>query len=636
MKRFTTLALVAAALLLSTRSGFAQDSEFLLTLPNSEDITSGYATGRHSGARAVAGPYDLDGDDLQEILVTDYTGGGRVHVIENVSADTWELVYSTPWLDSTATTDNLRTVVGADLDGDGFGEIIFFAGRLYSEFNPDIATLVPGLYVFEHDGSDNSYGDAPTSIYTFTGQYNGIDLALPDRWRQEQIAVADVDGDGVEELMFGNNGAANGFDTWYILSVNGDLGSGFETWVAELLLSSRATEDYDPVARGGGSPIAIHPADLDGDGNMDLSMHAWNSFNFVNAKVTGPDTYVAPADGAPNGFLQASAPDDHVSLFGGVVVDIDGDGNDEVFYPRFQAGNVLLLNYETTEDVLQITEDNVVLNLLTGFTSLGITAGDIDGDGAMELIGAGPSYSATNFGAGTPPVWARIAEFNGGDPEDPANYFVTDLAYSEDSDMDGAAFDTIVRDSAGVMTEYLETGAQGPEFVSKLVYLGDADLDGLNEVALALQGIDDSTYVISEVFNPADSTYSRTITSSAPYANRTFLRVISGSGTSVSIQDERIVLPSDYQLHANYPNPFNPTTTLSFTLPLEKAVSVRIYDITGRLVRTLINNQVFPAGTFDVSWDGTSDAGTAVASGSYLYSMEYGNFRQSRTMVLAK
>ena len=627
MKKATTLIL---SVFLFAGVAQAQQGEFLLNIPNSDDATLGYTTGVQSGARGVTGPYDLDNDGLYEILVTDYTGGGRVHVIESTgSPDMWELVYSTPWNDSTSTSQNARYAVGADLDADGFGEIVFLSGRGYSATNPNIADLPIGLYVYEHTGSDNDYGTLPASIYEFEGD-------LPDRWVSEQMAVADIDGDDLEEIMIPNNAGTgfNDYDNWYILSVNGDIGSSFETWVQEARVSSRSNS-VDMVNRGGGSAYGIHPADLDGDGTLELSMHSWNNFNFTNGDVTGADTYALPDDMSPNAFLNAAS-SDHVSLFSGVVADIDGNGDDEVFYPNFQTGAVSILNYESGEDALQVTTDNLVLDMLPGLTSLGITVGDMDNDGNMELIGSGPSYSSSAFEGGQSPVWVRIAEFNGGDPEVASNYAIEDLVYEEGFDSDGSAFDTVERDSAGVMTSFMESGNNGPEFVSKLAYLGDPDLDGQQEVALGFQGVDDSTFVYGEVFNPSDSTYTRTTTSATSYANRVFLRVISGSGLAVSIEDERIIIPSDYRLHDNYPNPFNPTTTISFTLPIDKAISVKVYDMTGRLVRTIVNNQFYAEGFHEVTWDATNDAGQTVASGSYLYSLEYGNFRQSKTMVLVK
>ncbi|AEN74743.1 FG-GAP repeat protein (plasmid) [Rhodothermus marinus SG0.5JP17-172] len=325
----------------------------------------------------------MDGDGLVEVLVTDYSGGGRVYVIENKGVDTWELVYATPWMDSTSTSQNARYAVCGDLDGDGKGEFMFLSGRSYSATNPLVGqlNLRPGLFVYEFTGTDDDYGTGPASIYDFPDD-------LPDRWVSEQMVVADVDGDGQQELLFPNNGRNNRYDNWYILSVTGDIGSGFEVWVEEARISSRASEGFDPVNRGGGSPYAILPADLDGDGTYELSMHSWNNFNFTNGDVLGPDQYQFPDANAQNVYVRASS-GDHVALFGGVVVDINGDGDDEVFYPNFYTGQLAVLNYESGENPLEITTDQLIFPLLEGPTNLGITTGDLDGDGHPELIGAG-------------------------------------------------------------------------------------------------------------------------------------------------------------------------------------------------------------------------------------------------------
>ncbi len=625
MKKATVLSL---SLFLMVGLAQAQQTEFDFLVSNSTDQMIGYVTGLQSGARDIDGPFDLDGDGLYEILVSDYTAGGRVHVIENKGVDTCELVYSTPWLDSTATTNNIRAIAGGDMDGDGFGEIAFLAGRSYSATNPNIADLPAGLYVFENVGDDD-FGTAPTSIYEFDGD-------LPDRWRTEQMIIKDIDGDGLQELMMGNNGSDNRYDAWYVLSVT-DLGSGgFEVWQKELHLTSRAIEDVDNVGRGGGSAYAIHPADLDGNGMYDLSMHSWNNFNFTNASVTGADTYVAPDANATNINLAASTGDE-VSFFGGVVVDIDANGDDEIFYPNLQTGNVAILNYESGEDVLQVTTDNVVLDVIPGLSSLGIGLTDLDGDGAIEIIGTGSGYTNTHFADGNPATWFNYSEFNGGDPEDPTNYStVTAVEASLDT---YNSFHTINRMDG--TTEYIDEGvdvsvrddvvigSDNHGFASKFISLGDADNDGRNEVAFGIQGLADSLYTLTEV--AADSFIIASVESNE---NRVFMKVIAGNGLVVSIEDERIIIPSDYKLHDNYPNPFNPTTTISFTLPIDKAISVRVYDMTGQLVRTLVNSQFYTEGSHEVVWDATNDFGQQVASGSYLYSLEYGNFRKSKTMIL--
>ncbi|MFQ5570755.1 MAG: FG-GAP-like repeat-containing protein [Rhodothermales bacterium] len=641
MRKATILTFTLA--LLFAGSALGQPIEHALNLPLSEDFFAPFSVGIHSGARTVAGPYDLDGDGLTEVLVSDYTGGGRVHVVENVGIDTWELVFSTPPLDSTATTNNIRVITGGDLDNDGNGEILFLSGRNFSQFNPDIANRPPGLYVFENVG-DNDYGTAPASIYDFPTD-------PPDRWRAEQMSAVDVDGDGFQEVLFGNNGSNGRYDNWYVLSVTGDIGTGFETWVEELRLSSRAGEDFDPVNRGGGSPYGIVAADLDGDGTKEIAMQSWNNYNFTNVDVTGPDTYVAPGEGAPNAFLRATAAD-QVAFFGCIAVDINQDGDDEVFCPNLQTGDVSLLNYETGEDPLQVTTDNVVVDLIPTLSGLGIGAGDLDNDGNMELFGTGPSYTAASKTAGNLPTLVRMAEFQGGiggDPEDPANYEVTDFGAFEPFDTLATNFDLVLVDSAGTrLDEFLENtgftgkdraggiGGQGAIFASKFAYLGDPDGDGNTELAFGIQGVDDSTYTLQATFNPADSTFPREILERQPAPGRVFMRIISGNGLTVDIEDERIVVPSDYVLSANYPNPFNPSTSFTFTLPIDKRVSVKVYDIMGRLVTTLVDNELYVAGTHQATWDGRNNAGMQVASGTYIYTLEHGNFRQSRTMLLVK
>ena len=622
----SALALLAC-LHMGAGTASAQTADHLFRVPtDTSEVQGPYALGLHSGARDIAGPVDLDGDGNMEIVVSDYTGGGRAHVIEHAGMNMWEWVYSTPWVDSTGTTNNIRSIAAGDLDGDKMGEIIFFAGRGYSEDSD----LNPGLYVYEYTGdAEKPFGDGPAAVYEFGGEEDH----LPNRWRQERIEIMDIDGDGKQELFWGNNGN-NAHDEWYIVSVDNMIGGHTETWVEEERLNSRPVE-HDMVNRGGGSPYYIGAGDFDGDGMMDLSLHSWNSFNLTTGRVTGVDMYEFPDSLATNAFFHATSAD-QVAFFGGTVVDIDKDGNDEVFYGNLQSGEAVLVNYDSGENTLEITADNVVTNIFGGlFTTLGIGSGDLDGDGKMEVFGTGVTYGGESRTAGNDPTFIRAAEFQGGDVEDPANYKVTELAYFEPFDKE--EFDMVTRDSMGTMTTYYDDGAQGGAFVSKFAYLGDPDNDKFNELAVAFQGIDDSTFVITETFNPADSSYTRKVESSKANENRVFMRVLQGGEDfTVHIVDERIILPSDYKLSTNYPNPFNPSTTFSYTLPLDKAVSVKVYDITGRLVRTLINNTPHAAGSYDVSWDGTSDSGHPVASGTYIYTLEWGQFMQSKTMILLK
>jgi len=78
------------------------------------------------------------------------------------------------------------------------------------------------------------------------------------------------------------------------------------------------------------------------------------------------------------------------------------------------------------------------------------------------------------------------------------------------------------------------------------------------------------------------------------------------------------VAARDFSLEQNFPNPFNPTTTIRFTVRKKAKVSVVLYDVAGRAVSTLVNQEK-EAGTYDATWNAKSDTGVSVASGIYFY-----------------
>ena len=101
----------------------------------------------------------------------------------------------------------------------------------------------------------------------------------------------------------------------------------------------------------------------------------------------------------------------------------------------------------------------------------------------------------------------------------------------------------------------------------------------------------------------------------------------------VSILDG--TFPLIYKLHSAYPNPFNPVATLNYDLPEDELVNITIYDMMGRVVKTLINNQQ-TAGYRTIQWNATNKTGQPVSTGLYLYTIEAGKFRQTKKMVLMK
>jgi len=114
--------------------------------------------------------------------------------------------------------------------------------------------------------------------------------------------------------------------------------------------------------------------------------------------------------------------------------------------------------------------------------------------------------------------------------------------------------------------------------------------------------------------------------------NGPFTLTIDGSKLEISDSD---IIPETFALYANYPNPFNPTTTISYDLPKRSQVTLGIYNILGKQIKTLVN-QSQDAGNRIAVWDGTDNLGRQVSAGVYLYQIQAGEFTQTRKMLLLK
>lgn len=95
-------------------------------------------------------------------------------------------------------------------------------------------------------------------------------------------------------------------------------------------------------------------------------------------------------------------------------------------------------------------------------------------------------------------------------------------------------------------------------------------------------------------------------------------------------------VPTEYALHANRPNPFNPVTTIGYDVPAPGGrVDLAVYDVSGRLVRVLVASHLTP-GTYSAVWEGHDERNTPVASGVYFVRMAAGSFAHTRKLVLLK
>ncbi len=111
--------------------------------------------------------------------------------------------------------------------------------------------------------------------------------------------------------------------------------------------------------------------------------------------------------------------------------------------------------------------------------------------------------------------------------------------------------------------------------------------------------------------------------------------LLASIGSVIGIEYQWTEVPKVFALSQNFPNPFNPTTKFTFSIPKTQQVTIKIYDIMGREVKTLVNSNI-SIGKYTVDWDGTNGRGNTVSSGVYFYRMETASFIDVKKMVLVR
>ena len=112
-------------------------------------------------------------------------------------------------------------------------------------------------------------------------------------------------------------------------------------------------------------------------------------------------------------------------------------------------------------------------------------------------------------------------------------------------------------------------------------------------------------------------------------------RFLGDSVTAGGVQGGPGELPQRLTLTQNYPNPFNPTTTIRFAVPQSGHVTLKVYDMLGREIATLVDGEV-AAGSHSVVWNARDDSGRSVASGSYMYRLRSADADLSRLLTIVK
>jgi len=266
------------------------------------------------------------------------------------------------------------------------------------------------------------------------------------------------------------------------------------------------------------------------------------------------------------------------SFKGAKIVDINKDGKNEILLAEWlgsakgQGAKVWLL--QQVADTLTSTEITDVESL--GAVRLnGADAGDLDGDGKLDFV-----FAARDDANNSTKVPVFRVEYQGGDIANPFNY-VTSI------------IDSAYWDKRGDMD---------------VVVVANVDGDASDEV-LYTQG------------------YTRGNSNDDPMP----IVILDAQFTPVSVERISENIPADFFLEQNFPNPFNPSTQIKFGILHSSDVELKVFDLLGREVAILIDNELYSAGTYVVNFD----AGN-LASGIYIYRLTSGNNIVSKKMQLLK
>ena len=102
---------------------------------------------------------------------------------------------------------------------------------------------------------------------------------------------------------------------------------------------------------------------------------------------------------------------------------------------------------------------------------------------------------------------------------------------------------------------------------------------------------------------------------------------------AMNIESDNI--PNEFKLHSAYPNPFNPSTTIQFDIPEDSFVSLNVFDMMGRKIKTLLNDKI-SAGRRSITWDGTNNLNQVVSAGTYFYMISTSNYKSTKKLILLK
>lgn len=513
------------------------------------------------------------------------------------------------WPRTLENTIRAGMVVG-DLDGDGKNEVIAVDEKGV-------------IYVWKANGTELIDGDAnPTTqgvFYRMTGCT--LNYSTP--------CVADIDEDGKNDLIVGSQGSQ-----LFVFKFNGAIVAGFP---------------YALTSSISGSPAI---GDVDNDNHLEIVVWEFNG-NFRVLRNNGTQqTFQFFSNGAPAFFCPSPAlanvtGDAKLEMFvpskNGRLYGIDSIGN---FLPGFPVFYNTTGQYTESSPIIADFDGDGLQDILIGdeshyikaFSRTGVPvagfplytddsmrgvpqAGDVDGDGKLDLVAAGwdKNVYIWDFNAPWSTATAQWPRFHANLHNNGRIGFVVPTPVL------GTKFSYTIANERIHLEWYVPVEA-GKSFTVERARVENGVTGAFANVATALNASLDGLVQMSDSKVEMGERYVYRLNGTSGIVNETM-------GLYVPV--------SRAELGQNYPNPFNPATKIEYWVPdgaksgARSSVNVVVYDVRGARVRTLVSGPK-SAGHYVAQWDGLDDRGTRVSSGIYFYRMTTGSFSAVRKMVLLK
>lgn len=509
---------------------------------------------------------------------------------------------------------------------------------------------------------------------TFTRSYEISVPAIENTGLGEIVAGVDWDGDGRKEIYAVNNmmdqGGSEEIPKIYKFEFNPDAGTWDSVWMATIVdiprQNSWGAVTYGDLDKDGKPEIIWAPAnnlgddnlnpprilvfEAQGDGKEGLGVEVFGNYKpncqwtiVDEEKVELRPFKMELADIDSDGTTELCFTDREKNYWFGVisVTDIpdNGDGS-EVWTLEHSGKNLIDAESSTFYDsfvldnamyFIQSSGAVTVVRYINGAWEAPVTLADkvpggswksanvvdIDGDGSKEIV-VGGWLSENKFIVLKPNAFEILK-----------SYSVATL--NTTGKINGGAVGDIDQDGK-MDVVFGSRGATPKGSIYRIEYqggdIGDSASYTYEIIDTALVEHDGQRYDIIKIANVDDDDYLEVIYTDGNQPNRVPIAILNYN-PGVSVNEE--IVPNEFYLSQNYPNPFNPSTTINFGLNKEAEVSLKIYDILGREIATLIRNEVKSAGTYKVVFDAS-----VMASGTYIYKLTANGQIVSKKMLLVK